>query len=96
MSNGGGEYEVYRNNYNRDGDMFNSYDFTGEVYVSFWSGDGKGNVEVIQNDDGYTLKLSGQRDHKHRFAITDETETEYQFRYYYDKELDTVILELDE
>ena len=93
---GGGYYETYRTGYDKDGNMFTDYSFVGEAYVSFWSGSRKGSAEVINTDDGYTIKLTGQKDYEYRFAVTDESGTEYYFRYYFNKDLDYIMLELEE
>ena len=91
------KYETYRNAYDtRDGGLV-MFEFQGDPYVSFWSGSGKGDVEIIDAGDlGYTLKISGEGENVYRFSITDSTEREYNFRYHFDKSRDTLILELDE
>lgn len=94
---GPAKYETYRNNYDLENGEFASFEFKSDPYVSFWSGSGEGNVEIIDGGDlGYTLKISGEGDRVYRFSITDSTETEFNFRYYFDEQNNTLILELDE
>ena len=60
---------------------------------SSWSGDGKGNAEVINGEDmGYGVKLLGERNHHYQFTLTDESGTDYNFEYYFDDPLETVIV----
>ena len=118
----------------------NQITFVGEPYVSSWSGEGKGDVELIISDidtstpsdsenastestahndndptdstipnngdsptepitpnhDGklYTLKLSGLLSKTYYFSVSDDA-TEYHFKYYYDKNRQTIIVELE-
>ena len=71
--------------------------FEGEPYKSFWSGytsNCAGNVEVIKYDGGYNYKLSGCMGNEYTFGIADSAnEKEYRFKYYFDKEQNTVIIE---
>lgn len=80
-------YETYNNMFIEE----NGIVFVGEPYISFWTGDGQGNVEIIKYDDGYNFKLSGLRGKIYQFTISDD-EQEYYFEYYYDDELDTVMV----
>ncbi|MBR2803114.1 hypothetical protein IKE19_00840 [Candidatus Saccharibacteria bacterium] len=87
-------YEVYRNEILEA----NNIVLVGEPYISFWSGEGQGEVRIHQYDDDgvtkYTFIISGDRGKNYHFSFTDpETEIEYNFKYYYDKDLDTVIVE---
>lgn len=80
-------YEAYNNTFIGENDIT----FVGEPYISFWTGDGKGGVDIIKYDGGYNFKLTGVVGKTYRFSISDD-ETEYEFEYYYDKELDTVVV----
>lgn len=76
----------------------NNIILVGEPYVSFWSGDGEGEVRIEKYDDNgtkhYMFVISGDIGKNYRFAITDsETEQEYQFKYYYNKDKNTVVIE---
>lgn len=84
-------FETYNNTFIGE----NEITFIGEPYISFWSGEGQGNVEIINYGDGYNFKISGIRGRAYQFDISDD-EYEYHFRYYYDDELDTVIIEKTE
>ena len=91
------KYETYRNTYDLENGEFSEFQFQGDPYVDSWSGPGKGKVEIIDAGDlGYTLKINGEGEGVYYFSITDNTDTEYHFRYHFDKVADTLILELDE
>lgn len=91
------KYETYRNTYDTASGETASFEFQGDPYVSFWSGSGQGNVEIVDaGDQGYTLKIAGEGENVYLFSITDDTGKEYTFRYHFDKSRDTLILELDE
>ena len=91
-------FEVYRNAILED----NNIVLEGEPYISHWSGANHGEVKIHQyeNDDGstgYTFIISGDKGNTYHFAILDSsTGKEYNFRYYYDKDQDTVIVEQEE
>ena len=81
-------YEVYRNTLDED----NGIVFVGEPYVSRWSSmGGKGDVEIIKTDDGYTFKITGSGSTKYYFDITDD-EKEYYFEYYFDKDANILVV----
>ena len=80
-------YEAYNNTFIAE----NNITFVGEPFISFWSGDGKGEVTIIQYDGGYNFKLSGIKGNTYHFAISDD-ENEYYFDYYYDDSLDSVVI----
>lgn len=80
-------YEAYNNTFIKE----NNITFVGEPYVSHWSGEGKGNVEIIKYDEGYNFKISGVYDKTYYFSVSDD-ENEYNFKYYFDKELKNVVI----
>lgn len=85
-----GEFETYNNTF------LDGIDFVGKPYVSKWSGSKcAGNAEFTKNDEeGYAIKLSGCMGSEFYFSVTDEdTEQEYKFKYYFDKDQNTVIVE---
>ena len=84
-------YETYNNSFTE------GITFVGEPYISFFSSEGgSGNVEIIEVEEGvYNFKLTGEKGTNYHFAITDD-ENEYSFKYYYDSELDTVVVEKSE
>ena len=84
-------YETYNNSFTE------GITFVGEPYISFFSSEGgSGNVEIIKTEDGtYNFKLMGEKGTNYRFAITDD-ENEYTFKYYFDANLNTVIVEKSE
>ena len=90
-------YETYRNTYDTADGETRDFEFQDDPFISYWSGQGKGNVEIIDAGDmGYSLKISGEGDNLYHFTITDSTEKEYNFRYHFDKDRQTLVLELDE
>ena len=66
----------------------------GEVNVSYFSGDKDGKVELIKTEEGYNIKLIGHQGGKYKFTITDEKDNSYEYEYYFDKENNTVILNM--
>ncbi len=70
-------------------------EFEGEPFVSTWSGSCKGKVELITySEEMYSFRLTGCMDHESYFTITDSgNEKEYDFKYYFDKDQNTVIVE---
>ncbi len=64
----------------------------GNVDVTFSSGTKNGQVELIKTEDGYNVKLNGQKGGKYKFTITDEKDHEYNYEYHFDKEKNTVVL----
>lgn len=80
-------YEVYNNSFISE----NGIELVGEPIISSWSGSGKGSVEIITYDGGYNFKLSGEGDGKNYFTISDG-ENSYDFEYYFDKDLQTVVV----
>lgn len=87
-------FETYRNSYDgTNGDIL-SFEFGDNPEVTSWSGTGKGNVTIIDVGDGtYTIKLTGKKGGDYYFTITDSTEKDYEFHYYYSKDRNAVILE---
>ena len=84
-------YETYNNSFTE------GITFVGEPYISFFSSEGgSGDVEIIKTEDGtYNFKLMGEKGTNYRFAIADG-ENEYTFKYYFDANLNTVIVEKSE
>ena len=94
LTNLGTPFETYNNLFLKE----NHITFTGEPYISSWSGDTKGGVEIIKNQsepDEYTLKLSGYQKGKYSFKISDD-EREYSFEYHYDDATKSIVLSCDE
>lgn len=81
-------FEVYNNTFIKE----NEITFVGEPYISFWTGEGRGGVEIIEYDGGYNFKLDGDRGRAYRFTVSDD-EQEYHFKYYFDDNQQTVIIE---
>ena len=80
-------FEAYTNSFIEDNDIV----FIGEPYVSYYSGEGKGNVEIVMEEPPYSFKLTGEGDNIYSFSISDDENT-YDFEYYFDKEPKTVIV----
>ena len=68
-------------------------DFEGEVMVSFYSGTRKGDISLIPYEESYNVKLNGYMNGEYSFELSDEKENIYAFKYYFDKEQNTVVLE---
>ena len=92
LTNGGGQFESYNNQFTEEYDI----SFVGEPYISYFSGTGDGNAELIIYDEGYTLKLMGVKRGHYNVSLSDDSGAEYNFEYYYDKDQDTVVLKLKE
>ena len=80
-------FEVYNNIFIEE----NNIVFVGEPYISSFSGEAQGDVEIKSNDGGYIVKLTGQRGKKYTFGITDDA-NEYRFEYYYDDNSKSVVI----
>ena len=79
-------FETYNNQFPSE----NHITFVGDPYISFWTGD-NGGVDIIKYDEGYTFKLMGARGKLYKFTVADDN-GQYDFEYYYDDELDTVVV----
>ena len=80
-------FEAYPNSFIEDNDIV----FVGEPYVSHYSGGGKGNAEIVMKEPPYSFKLTGEGNNIYIFSVSDDENT-YDFEYYFDKELNTVIV----
>ena len=81
------EYETYK--------KLEDYgiNLVGKIKVSSYSGTKKGNVEIINStDEIHSIKINGRKNGKYSFTVTDEAQNEYSFKYYYDKDTESVIL----
>ena len=67
--------------------------FVGKIEVTYFSGTAQGDVKVVTStDEIHSIKVNGRKNAKYEFIITDESEKEYSFEYYYDKEKETIVL----
>ena len=80
-------FETYNSSFIEE----NNITFVGEPYVSLWSGEAEGNVEIIKYEGGYNFKISGLYGKKYQFVISDD-ENEYEFEYYFDDGAQTVVV----
>ena len=80
-------FETYTNSFIEDNDIV----FIGEPYISHYTGKGKGNVEIVMKEPPYSFKLTGEGNNIYNFSVSDDENT-YDFEYYCDKELNTVIV----
>ena len=82
-------FEAYNNT------ILGSIELEGEPYVSTWSGSGcSGKAEIIKYEGGYNLKMIGCKNHEFYITITDDKNNkEYDFKYYFDNDQNTVIVE---
>ena len=88
-------FEVYRTGYDGADDAIIDYGFGANPEVVYWTGAGKGNAEIIDAGDGvYSIKLTGGKGGDYYFTVSDDSDNNYRFHYYYDKDKNTVILEL--
>lgn len=81
------EYETYQ--------TIDHYDiaFNGKIKISSFTGDSKGSAEVVTStNDIHSIKLKGKKGEKYTFTISDKSNNEYSFEYYYSKNMDAVIL----
>ena len=69
----------------------NNIVFTNDPFVSFFAGEGDGDVVLRKVDNDYFLDIKGEKGKNYSFTITDG-ETEYNFDYHFDKEKNTVIV----
>ena len=84
----GKPFETY---YNLNGED-TGITFVGKPYVSHWIGDKKGDATIIDVGDGtYTVKVFGYKAGKYQFSISDDINN-YDFEYYYDPEMQTVVV----
>ena len=65
---------------------------SGKVLVKNYSGTAKGYAKIINNDDSYILKINGRYNGMYKLTIVDENNNSYNFKYYYDKNKQTVIV----
>lgn len=70
----------------------NNITFIGEPYISLFRSEGQGDVKLIKDDSGYTVKMNGLVGRNYQFDITDDKNT-YSFKYYYDKDSGSVVVE---
>lgn len=80
-------FEAYTNSFIEENDIV----FVGEPYISYYSGEGKGNVEIIMTEPPYSFKLTGEGYGIYSFSVSDDENT-FDFEYYFDKEQNTVIV----
>jgi hypothetical protein len=92
------EFETYRTSYDGPNGEFVDYEFGENPYVSSWSGGHPGGVEIINAGElGYTLKIKGTIDDTvYHFSVSDDSGAEYNFKYYYDKKSNSLMLEKEE
>ena len=90
-------FEVYRTGYDGPDNAIIDYEFGANPSVTYWTGAGKGNAEIIDAGDGtYSIKLTGGKGYDYYFTVTDDSDTDFKFHYYFNKTENTVILELVE
>ncbi len=87
-SSGKDPFEVYRNDFISD----NGIVFVGEPYISSWSSYGlDGEVVIIKfGENDYNFKISGYKGERYRFSVSDDSENEYKFEYWFAKDGNTV------
>ena len=83
-------FEAYRNGFLSEYEIV----FVGEPYISSWSGSDRGSVEINNFAPGeYMFRLMEYEVATYYFTVSDDSETEYNFTYGYDSELQTVVVE---
>ena len=84
------QFESYQNSFLSEYEIV----FEGEPYISSWSGSAEGSVEINNFAPGqYMFKVIGYEGETYYFTVSDDSETEYEFTYCYDKELQTVLVQ---
>ena len=81
------EFEIYK--------TLDDYhiNFVGKIEVTSFSGTAQGDVEVVTStDEIHSIRVNGRKNAKYEFTITDESEREYTFEYYYDKNSESIVL----
>ena len=81
------KYEIYKtiDNY--------GIDFVGEIKLDSFKGTAEGDVEVVNSsDDIHSIKIIGRKNAKYEFTLTDDSNKEYNFEYYFDKAKNTVVI----
>ncbi len=81
-------FEAYNNTFLSENDIV----FVGEPYISTFMGEAEGDVKLIKNESGYTIKLFGHAGKKYSFEITDDENT-YEFEFHYDDATEAVVIE---
>lgn len=89
-------FEVYRTSYDGADNALIEYNFGANPEITYQSDTDQGHAEIIDAGDLYSIKLTGSEGHDYYFIVTDDAGTDYNFHYYYNKERNTVILELTE
>ena len=84
------QFEVYRNDFIGE----NNIVFVGEPSVSSFSSYGlSGNVEIFKiNDVDYSFRFTGYMGERYRFSITDKSEKEYTFEFWFAKDINTLVV----
>lgn len=82
------EFEVYRNDFISENEIV----FVGKPYVSSWSSmGGAGDVKIIEmGENEYNFKITGFKGTTYIFTISDDSETEYEFEYWFNKDQNAV------
>ncbi len=80
-------FELYSNNFIKD----NGIEFVGEPYISTFTGEARGDVEIIEAEGDYNFKFSGIVKKQYSFTVSDD-ESEYSFAYYYDTDAGKLII----
>ncbi|MBQ6570948.1 hypothetical protein IJI02_01230 [Candidatus Saccharibacteria bacterium] len=81
-------FETYNNIFLKE----NNITFVGAPYISFWAGNGRGAVELIQTEDGYAIKMTGDFRCHYQFDISDD-EHEYHLEYFYDPDQKSIVIQ---
>ena len=67
--------------------------FVGEPSVTSWTGEGaKGSAEIYKAPANYVVKVSGKSKGVYYFEISDDENT-YSFKYYFDEESQSIVIE---
>ena len=81
------EFEIYK--------TLDDYhiNFVGKIEVTSFSGTAQGDVVVVTStDEIHSIRVNGRKNAKYEFTITDESEKEYTFEYFYDKNSESIVL----
>lgn len=81
-------YEISNNTFLKENEIVLVSD---DPFISYFGGEDKGNVELVQDEEGYAVKLNGVKGKKYQFNITDD-EAVYKFEFYYDDAAQSVVI----
>ena len=83
------QYEAYENLEKYDIELNDNYYISGFISVK------QGSAEIINRDSKYVLKITGIKNAKYKFSISNGEDKIYRFEYYFDKDGNLVFEKVD-